>query len=127
MRLFVFEGTKRGRPLSNMTFTKLLRDAGLGERATAHGFRSSFKTWCAEVAKALDDVSEAALAHAIKDRVKAAYLRTDFFIERKALMEAWASALPIGRPIARVRNRSAPASCCLLTPWPRHAAKCKSL
>ena len=87
----VFEGTKRGRPLSDMTFTKLLRDAGLGEKATAHGFRSAFKNWCSEAAKARDEVSEAALAHTIKDRVKAAYLRTDFFEERKLLMEAWST------------------------------------
>ena len=87
----VFEGTKRGRPLSDMTFTKLLRDAGLGEKATAHGFRSAFKNWCSEAAKARDEVSEAALAHTIKDRVKAAYLRTDFFEERKSLMETWST------------------------------------
>ena len=85
----VFEGAKRGQPLSDMTFTKVLRDAGLGERATAHGFRSSFKNWCSESAKVADDVSEAALAHKIKDRVKAAYLRTDFFDERKLLMQGW--------------------------------------
>ena len=89
--LLVFEGTKRGQPLSDMTFTKLLRDAGLGGRATAHGFRSTFKTWCAEFAKASDDVSEAALAHTIRDRVKAAYLRTDFFDVRRPLMETWAA------------------------------------
>ena len=87
----VFEGMKRGRPLSDMTFTKLLRDTGLGEKATAHGFRSAFKNWCSEVAKARDEVSEAALAHTIKDRVKAAYLRTDFFEERKLLMETWST------------------------------------
>ena len=38
-----------------------------------------------------DEVSEAALAHTIKDRVKAAYLRTDFFEDRKSLMEAWST------------------------------------
>jgi integrase len=86
----VFEGTKQGRPLSDMTFTKLLRDSGLGARATAHGFRSCFKVWCSEVANVADEVSEAALAHAIKDRVKAAYLRTDFLDRRIPLMEAWA-------------------------------------
>ena len=82
---------------SDMTFTKLLRDVGLGERATAHGFRSSFKNWCSEVKKVADEVSEAALAHSIKDRVKAAYLRTDFFEERRSLMEAWAGHCQFGR------------------------------
>ena len=60
--------------------------------ATAHGFRSSFKVWAAE-AKVPDEVSEAALAHADKDRVRAAYLRTAFLEERRALMQAWADYL----------------------------------
>ncbi len=94
---FVFEAAKKGSPLSDMTFTKLLRDHGLGERATAHGFRSSFKNWCSEVEKAADKVSEAALAHTIKDRAKAAYLRTDFFEERRSLMKAWARYCQFGR------------------------------
>ena len=72
-----------------MTFTKVLRDTGLGVRATAHGFRSSFKNWCSEMAGVADEVSEAALAHETKDRVKAAYLRTDFFDARKSLTLAW--------------------------------------
>jgi integrase len=87
--VLVFEGAKSGRPLSDMTFTKMLRDVGLGARATAHGFRSSFKNWCSETARVADEVSEAALAHKTKDRVKAAYLRTDFFDQRALLMQAW--------------------------------------
>jgi hypothetical protein len=58
--------------------------------ATLHGFRATFKVWCAEVAKVRDEVSEAALAHTIPQKVRAAYLRTDFLEERKPLMEAWA-------------------------------------
>ena len=101
--LLVFEGTKRGQPLSDMTFTKLLRDAGLGERATAHGFRSSFKNWCSEVEKVADEVSEAALGHTVKDRVKAAYLRTDFFEQRRPLMQAWARHCQLGRALSSSR------------------------
>ncbi len=87
---FVFPGAKPGRPLSDMTLTKVLRSAGLGGRATAHGFRSSFKDWCAEVAQVRDDVSEAALAHKIPNKVRAAYLRTKFLDERRVLMQRWA-------------------------------------
>src|SRR5262249_27105035 len=83
-------GTKPGLPLSDMTFTKVLRDADLDGKATAHGFRSSFKDWCAEVAKVRDEVSEAALAHKIPDKVRAAYLRTRFLDERRELMQDWA-------------------------------------
>ena len=32
----------------DMSLTKLLRDRGLADRATVHGFRSAFRDWCAE-------------------------------------------------------------------------------
>jgi integrase len=89
----VFPGTKPGLPLCDMTLTKVLRDAGLHGRATTHGFRSSFKDWSAEVAKARDEVSEAALAHRIPDKVRAAYLRTQFLAERREVMQDWARYL----------------------------------
>jgi hypothetical protein len=38
-----------------------------------------------------DEVSEAALAHAVKEQVRAAYLRTKFLPERVELMERWAA------------------------------------
>ncbi len=89
--IFVFEGTRAGRPLSDMTLTKLLRDAGLADEAKVHGFRSTFKDWCAERDKVADEVSEAALSHVDKNSVKAAYLRTTFLDERRLLMERWAT------------------------------------
>lgn len=87
----LFPGTVDRQPLSDMTFTKVLRDAGFAGSATAHGFRSSFKDWCAEVAKVPDEVSEAALAHTIPGKVRAAYLRTKFLDERRKLMPRWAN------------------------------------
>jgi len=87
----IFPGTKTGSALSDMTFTKVLRDIGYSEEATPHGMRSAFKDWCAEVTKAADDVSEAALAHKIPQKVRAAYLRTVFLEERKQLMASWAA------------------------------------
>ena len=63
----------------------------LGERATAHGMRSSFRDWAAEVAKARHEVAEACLGHAIKDKVVKAYLRASFMEERRELMLAWAA------------------------------------
>lgn len=77
----------KGTALSDMTFTKLLRDEKID--ATAHGFRSSFKMWASECAKVPNEVSEAALAHSLGSKVVAAYLRTDFLAERRPLMEAW--------------------------------------
>ena len=39
---------KLGSPMSDVTLTKVLRSVGLAERATIHGFRSSFKNWTLE-------------------------------------------------------------------------------
>src|SRR5262245_7778210 len=44
---FVFPGAKLSRPLSNMAFLMLLRRMGRGD-LTVHGFRSTFRDWCAE-------------------------------------------------------------------------------
>ena len=80
--------TKRGRPLSDMTLTKVLRDTGLADRATVHGFRSSFRDWCAETGKPRE-IAEAALAHVVGG-VEGAYFRSDLFERRRLLMQQWA-------------------------------------
>ncbi|HVY43358.1 MAG TPA: tyrosine-type recombinase/integrase [Hyphomicrobiaceae bacterium] len=102
--------SRRSRQLSDMAFTKLLRDMGYGGRATAHGFRTSFKVWAAEVAKVRDEVSEAALAHRIAEKVRAAYLRTSFLGERRQLMQCWASHVIGSAPAPRLRRRAATAA-----------------
>jgi integrase len=78
----------KGKPFSDMVFTKTLRDMGLGKRATAHGFRTAFKVWAAE-SGVRDEVSEAALAHTDPNKVRAAYRRTNFIEDRRPLMQAW--------------------------------------
>jgi len=80
-----------GKPLSDMTLTKALRD--LGEKATVHGFRSSFRDWAAEQTDFPREIAEAALAHAVPDAVEAAYRRTDFFDKRREMMDAWGKFL----------------------------------
>ncbi len=81
----------------------------LSRASPTHGMRSAFKVWCAEVAKARDEVSEAALAHTIPEKVRAAYLRTDFLEERKALMGAWAKYCAKKMPASRTRGSHAAA------------------
>lgn len=82
---------KRGKPLSDMTLLKVVRDAGLD--VTVHGFRSTFRDWAAERTNMPGEVAEAALAHAIPNRVEAAYRRTDFLEKRRELMELWSNFL----------------------------------
>ena len=85
----VFHGTKRGKPLSDMTLLKVLRD--LKEPFTVHGFRSAFRDWVADETAFSSEVAEAALAHTIPNKVEAAYKRTDFLEKRRKLMDAWGS------------------------------------
>ncbi len=82
---------KRGRPLSDMALTMVLRDVDLAERCTVHGFRSSFRDWCAETAKSRE-IAEAALAHTVAG-VEGAYFRSDLFERRRRLMDQWAAFL----------------------------------
>ncbi len=82
----------KGAAFSDMAFTQALRDMGLGDRATAHGFRTSFKIWAAETG-VRDEVSEAALAHADPNPVRAAYRRTTYLDERRVVMQGWADTI----------------------------------
>lgn len=76
-----------GRALSDMALTQLMRGLGLTE--TVHGFRSSFRDWCAEH-KVPRELAERALAHAVGDKTEAAYHRTDQLEQRRVLMQQWA-------------------------------------
>ena len=84
---------KSGHPMSDMTLTQVLRKTGLAERATVHGFRSSFRDWAAECTSAPHAVMELSLAHAVGSSVEQAYARSDLVEKRRALMQAWADFL----------------------------------
>lgn len=85
----VFPSAKAGRPLSDMTLAAVLKR--LGVPATVHGFRSTFRDWAEEATGFPHEVKEAALAHTLRDKVEAAYRRTDLFEKRRDMMQAWAS------------------------------------
>ena len=82
-----------GRMLSDVTLTKVLRTNGLADRATVHGFRTSFRTWTMERTQTPWEVAEAALAHRLGSAVVQAYARSDLFEQRRALMQRWADYL----------------------------------
>jgi integrase len=87
---WVFVGPREGRPLSNMALLAVLKGMGCGD-LTVHGFRSTFRDWAAETTNFPRDVCEMALAHAVGDKVEAAYRRGDLFAKRRALANAWAA------------------------------------
>ena len=79
---------KYGRPLTNATMMLLLQKAGLADRSTVHGLRSSFRDWCAESGKDRQ-LAEMALAHVVPG-VEGSYFRSDLFARRERLMQQWA-------------------------------------
>jgi integrase len=90
----VFVGAKAG-PLSNMAMAQLMKRFAApsgtpGKIAVPHGFRSTFKDWVSETTNYPNFVSEAALWHAVADKVEAAYRRGDLFPKRRRLMADWA-------------------------------------
>jgi integrase len=85
-RGLVFAGQK-GR-LSNTTFYRVINERLGVTDAVGHGFRATFRNWCADNGHA-DDIAEAALAHARGNRTTRAYARSDLLDRRRVLMQAW--------------------------------------
>lgn len=100
----LFPGVHPSRPMSDWTLRKALDAANPAETdaddalpcwrderdrpITPHGFRSSFRVWCAESGVS-DALAEAALAHVVRG-VEGAYQRSDLIEQRRPVMERWA-------------------------------------
>lgn len=105
---FLFPG-KPGRALSNTVCLQTLKRMNRGD-LTVHGFRSTFRDWCAESTGYPRDVAEMALAHAIEDKSEAAYRRGDLLEKRRALMADWAefcSMAKTGASVTSIRGKVA--------------------
>ena len=78
----------RGSAMSDAAMPAVLKRMGRKEGVTVHGFRSTFRDWCAE--RGVDrQLAEHALAHNLADRVEAAYNRTTQLPGRARLMAQW--------------------------------------
>jgi integrase len=103
---FVFPGRDKDSILSDMSLTAVLRRMRRGD-ITVHGFRSTFRDWCAEVVgnAFAREVCEHALAHSLPSKVEAAYRRGDLFDKRVPLMQAWADyCAKVGDAVSKVRE-----------------------
>ena len=80
------------KPLSNVATSKLLKENGIP--AVTHGFRSSFRDWCAESGVSRE-LAELALGHTVKG-IEGAYKRTDALEARRPVMEQWGEFISIG-------------------------------
>ena len=87
--------TAQGKPLTDMALSRALTQAAIA--AVPHGFRSTFRDWAAEETNHPREVVEAALAHTVRDKVEAAYARSDLFERRRRLMNDWSDYLAATR------------------------------
>jgi integrase len=85
---YLFPSVRKG-VISDATMSRFMERRGMNERP--HGFRSSFRTWCAEATDTPREIAETALAHVSGGKVELAYRRTDYLEQRRMLMERWAS------------------------------------
>ena len=89
---YVFPAPKSGSPIRKETLTDFLKQIDLpsdveGRRATIHGFRTTFRNFCADH-RVPYEIAELALAHKLPPVVRA-YLRSDMLQERARLMQAY--------------------------------------
>lgn len=97
---YLFPSVRKG-VISDATMSRFMERRGM--EARPHGFRSSFRTWCAEETDAHKDLAETCLGHVIGNEVERAYRRTDLLEKRRALMEQWARHVT-GQNAAKVVN-----------------------
>lgn len=96
------------RPMSENTLNTALRRLGFdGNTMTAHGFRAMASTQLNELGWS-PDVIERQLAHAERNKVRAAYNRAQYMAERRDMMQAWANYLDGLRAGARVVSINVP-------------------
>jgi len=77
------------KPMSLATPNVLFKRMGYGDRFTPHGIRATASTWLNNRGVRAD-VIERQLAHVERNRVRAAYNRADYMLERIAMMQMWA-------------------------------------
>jgi integrase len=88
----VFPGRDGMKQLSENTMLYALYRMGYHSRATVHGFRAVFST-IANESNFDGDVIEKALAHEQRNKVRAAYHRSEYIEQRRELMQWWADLL----------------------------------
>ena len=96
----VFPGLRKGKSISDAALLKQLKQTH--PTLTVHGFRSSFRDWCAEMTNYPGSLAEAALAHTLKNQTEAAYQRGDMFEKRRKLMTSWTTYCTKGKKAANV-------------------------
>jgi integrase len=120
---YVFPG-KKGSRMGDKMMRDLTYKLGYQDRATVHGFRSSFRDWAGDCTDVAREVVEAALAHAVGDKTEQSYRRGDALAKRRALMDEWAKYLNEHIPEEpSLRSRSRPRSWVRSRTWHRRPVR----
>jgi integrase len=89
----VFPGRSNySKPMSENTLLYAMYRMGYHSQATVHGFRATASTILNEMGFR-PDVIERQLAHAERNKVRAAYHRSEYLEERRRMMQTWADYL----------------------------------
>jgi len=107
---YLFPGARDAkRPMSENTVNASLRRLGYdGDTMCGHGFRAMASTRLNEMGWA-PDVIERQLAHAERNKVRAAYNRASYLAERRKMMQAWADyldGLRIGGKVVAFKSKA---------------------
>lgn len=107
---YVFPGARSPRmPMSEAAINAALRRMDFNKATmTAHGFRAMASTRLNEMGWA-SDVIERQLAHAERNKVRAAYNRAQYLTERREMMQAWADyldGLRAGADVVAIRRKA---------------------
>src|SRR5262249_40431464 len=86
---YIFPSSKAGTAIGKNSFGDLIETMGYKDKATAHGFRATFKTWATETTDASQVVIEMCIAHKIGGSLEKAYQRGDLLAKRRELMDQW--------------------------------------
>lgn len=86
-------GNKRVPYMSENTINKAIEVIGYKGRVVGHGFRATASTILNESGQFAPDVIERQLAHAERNKVRAAYHRAEYLVERRKMMQVWADLL----------------------------------
>lgn len=96
-RNYLFPNLRRPNAcMTNTTINRVLERLGFGGEFSGHGFRSTASTFLHELGYN-DKVIDRQLAHAERNKVKAAYDHAEYLPQRRIMMQAWADwidALP---------------------------------
>ncbi len=94
-REHVFPGRNPRKPMSDMAVNAALRRLGYDTRTeiTGHGFRAMARTILHQELNFAPELIEHQLAHRVPDSLGAAYNRTKFIEQRRAMMQSWSDYL----------------------------------